>query len=47
MRFHGRLGFEERGQQLTKGGDILVAKLAAEVDNAHAPTGPARVTVAV
>lgn len=31
LRFHGRLGFSERGQQLTKGGDILVAKLAAEV----------------
>lgn len=34
MRFHGRLGFEERGQQLTKGGDILVAKLAADVREA-------------
>lgn len=31
MRFHGRLGFSERGQQLTKGGDVLVAKLAADV----------------
>lgn len=36
MRFHGRLGFEERGQQLTKGGDVLVAKLAADVvDSEH------------
>ena len=31
LRFHGRLGFAERGQQLTKGGDVLVAKLAAPV----------------
>ena len=34
MRFHGRLGFSERGQQLTKGGDVLVAKLAADVREA-------------
>lgn len=34
MRFHGRLGFSERGQQLTKGGDVLVAKLAADVRDA-------------
>ncbi|MDR7384334.1 GNAT family N-acetyltransferase [Promicromonospora iranensis] len=45
LRFHGRLGFEERGQQLTKGGDILVAKLAADVSNAHAPASPAQLAV--
>ncbi|GAB4083408.1 GNAT family N-acetyltransferase [Myceligenerans cantabricum] len=31
MRFHDRLGFEQTGQQLTKGGEILVAKMAAQV----------------
>ncbi|MBO0607522.1 GNAT family N-acetyltransferase [Myceligenerans salitolerans] len=31
MRFHGRLGFEQTGEQLTKGGEVLVAKMAAQV----------------
>lgn len=31
MRFHGRLGFEQTGRQLTKGGEVLVAKMAAQV----------------
>lgn len=41
MRFHGRLGFSERGQQLTKGGDVLVAKLAADVRDAGTRPTPA------
>ena len=44
MRFHGRLGFEERGQQLTKGGDVLVAKLAADV-GVQAPATDAELAV--
>ncbi|GIJ00538.1 hypothetical protein CLV28_1247 [Sediminihabitans luteus] len=28
LRFHGRLGFEDQGEQLTKGGDVVVKKFA-------------------
>ncbi|WP_265522206.1 GNAT family N-acetyltransferase [Oerskovia flava] len=31
LRFHDRLGFAQHGQQLTKSGTVLVAKLAASV----------------
>ena len=31
LRFHGRLGFTEVGRQVTKGGSVAVALLAASV----------------